>query len=177
MKKILLSLTIMTLLVSCGGSEEKVPSEKSEQSEKDDIQDIGETKDSISEEETEEEVNYLNDISLETTNSDCYIVGHFSSKDADYITVDFVNYKVIEGDSEPEYELVNEIKTLRTFKVGTEYFDCARSEKKVSIDKLIEQSEQDKETLFNIDTDGGSVVELFVETAPDNREIIRLILE
>ena len=59
-------------------------------------------------------------------------------------------------------ELVNEIKTLRTFRVDSEYFDCARSEKKVSIERLVDQSEEDTETLFNIDTDGGNVIELFV---------------
>lgn len=153
MKKILLSLTIMTLLVSCGESEEKT--DQSENRE--------ETEELISEEETEEvAANRIDNLCMETTNSDCYVVDFFSGKDADYITVDFVNYKVIETDSEPEYELVNEIKTLRTFIVDSEYFDCARSEKKVSTELLFHKSENDPETLFNIDTDDGKVIELFV---------------
>jgi hypothetical protein len=169
MKKIILSLTIMTLLLSCGGAEEKnIAEEKVDQSKNTDIKDTdnvdqGESEEALSPEGTavEGDDRYDN-LSAETTTSDCFIVSQFTDMDIHYVTVDFVNYKVIEGDSEPEYELVNEIKTLRTFVVKTEYFDCSRGDEKVSVDKLIEQSKKDKETLFFIETDGGLVEELFV---------------
>lgn len=168
MKKLLLSLTILTLLLSCDASEDRTTSEeKSEQLKPVDTNELEETKDSTNSEGTQAEGTAVegddryDDLSTETTLSDCYIVSHFTDMDIHYVTVDFVNFKVIEGDSEPEYELVNEIKTLRTFLVKTEYFDCRRGEK-VSIEKLIEQSEQDKETLFYIETENGMAVELFV---------------
>jgi hypothetical protein len=101
-------------------------------------------------------------MSQESTTSDCYIVSDFIDMDIHYITVDFVNYKVVEneGDSEPGYELVNEKKKLRTFLVDEGYLDCAH-DKTVSIKDLMEAS-KDKENVFMITTEEGSVTELFV---------------
>lgn len=163
--KILLSLFMIALILSCSDSEELDASKEiTEQSDRSLIEDVRETEDEevIREDKAELDTSDRSeDICMETTISDCYIVGHFRDKEANYITVDFVNYKIIEGDSEPEFELVNEIKTLRTFLVSSDYLDCGRS-KKVSIEKLIEQSEQDKKTVFNIETEAGNVIELFV---------------
>lgn len=163
MKKILLTLSVATLLLSCGGTVEKTTSDKKDkQVESPPLEDeTGKEDDIIKEKADEEQEDKYANMCKETLTSDCYIVSHFSDDDASYITVDFVNYKVIETDSEPEYELVNEIKTLRTFVVGKEYFDCGRVKER-SIESLIEKAETDKKTLFNIETDGGVVIELFV---------------
>ncbi|NRA11430.1 MAG: hypothetical protein HRT57_05710 [Crocinitomicaceae bacterium] len=160
-------LIIVLFIVSCGESTEPTNTAE-ENTEQTDNTDTGvEFDDSTNIEgpnmegtPVEGDERYDN-MSLESTSSDCFIVSHFIDMDISYITVDFTNYKVIETNSEPEYELVNEIKTLRTFVVKTEYFDCGRGDM-VPIDILIDESEQDKETLFYIETEGGLVVELFV---------------
>ena len=162
--RITLILILALFIASC--SEETEPTntaeENTEQTDKTDIETGVEVDDSTNMEGTpvDGDERYDN-MSLESTSSDCFIVSHFIDMDISYVTVDFTNYKVIETDSEPEYELVNENKKLRTFVVKTEYFDCGRS-KMVPIDKLIEKSEQDKETLFYIEIERGLVVELFV---------------
>lgn len=102
--------------------------------------------------------------STETTLSDCYITESFVYNDATYITVDFVNYRIIEGteEGEEEVELVNVIKTLRTFVVAQSYYDCAHTNM-VDLSDLIEQNNATTNLVFRIEVEDGIVSELYLD--------------
>lgn len=104
--------------------------------------------------------------STETTGSDCFITESFTYMDALYITVDFVNYRMDESTANTDtevYELVNEIKTLRTFVVNEEYFDCGHSEM-VKMSDLIEKNKAEKDLVFKLEVEDGVVTELYIDT-------------
>jgi len=108
-------------------------------------------------------------LSKETTFSDCFIVSHFTDMDITYVTVDFVSYKPSlnsKGEPSGEYEIVNELKTLRTFMVMDSYFTCNGKSKK-SINELIERYENEKKTVFTITTTEGVVEELYINDCED----------
>lgn len=172
MKKLITPIIIIILFfVSCGEVAEEVTPETSSTEEESKEQIDSVKVEDVVEAETEEIVNMegtavegddrYDNMSAETTMSDCFIVSHFTDMDIMYVTVDFVSWKVTETDTEPEYELVNELNKLRTFMVDAEYFDCGHSEK-MGIEKLFETAKEDKETLFNIVTENGMVTEFFV---------------
>ena len=104
--------------------------------------------------------------STETAGSDCFITESFTYMDGRYITVDFVNYKMDESTANTDtevYELVNEIKTLRTFVVKEEYYDCGHSEM-VKLSDLIEKNKAEKDLVFKLEVEDGVVTELYIDT-------------
>lgn len=173
MKKTITSIVALAILmISCAEATESNPDSTSATQENVAAQTNEETEGSIGEAETEneellnyegtdEEDNRLDNMCMEKVVSDCYVVDYFVFMDAMYVTVDFVNYKVIETDSEPEYELVNEKSTLRTFLLNEEYLDCAH-DKSVTVEDLMKKVEADKFTLFNLEAEEGIVNEFFV---------------
>ncbi|MGB0870577.1 MAG: hypothetical protein ACPGSD_13350 [Flavobacteriales bacterium] len=70
------------------------------------------------------------------------------------------------GEPSGEYELVNELKTLRTFMVMDSYFTCHGKSKK-SITELVERYENEKKTVFTITTKEGVVEELYINDCED----------
>jgi len=108
----------------------------------------------------------LDDMCLEKSISDCYIVNHFTEMDVEYITVDFVSYKLDEDSKHTDYEaydLVNDNKKLRTFIVNTTYKSCGR-DKDISINDLIKASEDNSETIFSLEAEEGVITELYIDT-------------
>lgn len=104
--------------------------------------------------------------STETTSSDCFITESFIYMDALFITVDFVNYKLDESTAHTDaevYELVNEIKTLRTFAVNEEYFNCGH-DKMVKLSKLLEKNNLENDLIFSLEVQDGVVTELYIDT-------------
>ena len=112
----------------------------------------------------EEDTRYDN-LSTETTASDCYITGYFIDMDIEYLTVDFVTYELDEDSKNTDYEIydvVNDNPKLRTFYVNTEYLDCAHSESK-SLADLIKASKDNPKTVFTLQTEAGVITELYID--------------
>ena len=104
--------------------------------------------------------------STETTFSDCFIKEGFLYMDQWYITVDFVNYKLDEDSKNTDYEvfdLVNEIKTLRTFVVNEEYLTCGQ-DKTLTLEELLEKNKNEKNLVFSLQSEDGIVTELYIDT-------------
>ncbi|MFT5600819.1 MAG: hypothetical protein ACI9N1_001055 [Flavobacteriales bacterium] len=104
-------------------------------------------------------------LSTETTASDCYITGCFIDMDIEYLTVDFVTYELVEDSKNTDseiYDVVNDNPKLRTFYVNTEYLDCAHSESK-SLADLIKASKDNPKTVFTLQTEAGVITELYID--------------
>jgi hypothetical protein len=103
--------------------------------------------------------------SLEACISDCFITECFLYNDATFITVDFVSYKLDEDSKHSDYEiydLVNEIKTLRTFAVNETYLDCAHDQT-VTLADLIEMNNSETDLVFSLEAEDGIVTELYID--------------
>jgi hypothetical protein len=173
MKKLITPIIALAILItSCGDAAENKETEATPEDKTEEVKTNQEEDQTIGEAETENEelLNYegtdeedhrFDNLCSEKVVSDCYVVDYFVYMDAIYVTVDFVNYKVIETDSEPEYELVNEKSTLRTFLLNEEYLDCAH-DKSVTVENLMKKVEADKFTLFNLEAEEGIVNEFFI---------------
>lgn len=107
-------------------------------------------------------------LSKETTFSDGYLVSHFTDMDITYFTFDFVSYRPIQksNSEELEYEMVNVIKTLRTFMVMGPYSTCD-GKNKISIKDLISTYKTNPKTIFSIETVEGAVNKLYINNCTE----------
>lgn len=172
-KHILTTLAFALLFTACGETKEEVKNENQNEgssktvvAETDEIE--PELTDNDVESESEELINMENpelesddmfdNLCSEEVVSDCYIVDHFQYMKSTYINVDFVNYKVLSVDSEPE--LVNEIKTIRTFLVADNYDDCSGEHSESTVEMLA-KAKENPFTLFSLEANEGVVGVLF----------------
>jgi hypothetical protein len=61
------------------------------------------------------------------------------------------------------YDLVNEIKTLRTFAVNESYLDGAHDQM-VTLADLIEMNNTETDLVFSLEAEEGVVTELYIDT-------------
>ncbi len=172
MKRIITSVIALAIFAtSCADSAESTENNTTATHEEVVHQESEETQEDIGEAETENEEllnmevqdvdpNLFDNLCNDETVSDCYIVDSFQYMDATYITVDFVNYKVIETAEGNEVELVNVIKTLRTMLVEDEYDDCSGEHSESTIEMLA-TAKENPFTLFRLESNEGIVSVLF----------------
>lgn len=172
MKRIITSVFALAIFAtSCAGSAENQESTTTATHEEVVHQESEDAQENIGEAETENEelLNYegsdedddrFDNLCTDETVSDCYIVDSFQYMDATYITVDFVNYKVIETADGHEVELVNVIKTLRTMLVEDEYDDCSGEHSESTVEMLA-TAKENPFTLFRLESNEGIVSVLF----------------
>lgn len=108
----------------------------------------------------------LDNMCLEKSLSDCYIVDYFIEMDVEYITVDFVTYELDKDSKHTDYEvydLINDSKKLRTFVVNSQYKNCGHN-KDIPLTDLIKISKDSPETVFRLEAEEGVVSELYIDT-------------
>ncbi len=105
-------------------------------------------------------------ISYETEKSNCYITSILTIGDKTYVTVDFIQIKMVGVDEEgfEKYKVINNNPKKRTYLIPNE--DCLISpyDGKKTIDDIIEEA-KDKNNWFVISASKGKVISLYVNGA------------